>query len=290
MRLLPEQRQSMVGAVRRGFKKTLVAKVFGVSRKTVTTWFKRAKHSGRESFRDKKRKNREVKITLEVELAIIAMRTTFDWGTARIQQGLMELPDYAKKVILHCVQGLKLSRTSINEVLKKHGLNGYKKNYKHWKFFRAKRQNELWQADLEGPYSVQGKKYWFFVCIDDYSRYLLVAEQFDHAPTSIEITKLLDKLPQKPEKILTDNGPQFREKWKRWCNENDIEPLFAHPYYLQDKGKVERAIRNVSEEFIYLLKKFPLWLKGKIKAYREWYNNKRYHRGIKAIPITLYTV
>jgi len=40
-----------------------------------------------------------------------------------------------------------LSRTSINEVLKKHGLNGYKKNYKHWKFFRAKRQNELWQAD-----------------------------------------------------------------------------------------------------------------------------------------------
>jgi transposase len=280
----------MVGAVRRGFKKTLVAEVFDVSRKTVTTWSKRAKHRGRESFRDKKRENREVKIALEVELAIIAMRTTFDWGTARIQQGLMELPDYAKEVIQHCVQGLKLSRTSINEVLKKHGLNGYKKNYKHWKFFRAKRQNELWQADLKEPYSVQGKKYWFFVCIDDYSRYLLVAEQFDHAPTRIEITKLLKKLPKKPEKILTDNGPQFREKWKRWCNENHIESLFAHPYYPQDKGKVERAIRNVSEEFIYLLKKSPLWLKGKIKEYRGWYNNKRYHRGIKAIPITLYTV
>ena len=54
MRLLPEQRQSMVGAVRRGFKKTLVAEVFDVSRKTVTTWSKRAKHRGRESFRDKK--------------------------------------------------------------------------------------------------------------------------------------------------------------------------------------------------------------------------------------------
>ena len=44
----------------------------------------------------------------------------------------------------------------------------------------------------------------------------------------------------------------------------------------------------MSEEFIYLLKKFPLWLDGKIKEYKEWYNNKRYHRGIKAIPITLY--
>jgi transposase len=141
----------MVGAVRRGFKKTLVAEVFGVSRKTVTTWSKRVKHRGRESFGDKKRENREVKITLEVELAIIAMRTTFDWGTARIQQGLIDLPDYAKEVIQHCVQGLKMSRTSIKEVLKKHGLNGYKKNYKHWKFFRAKRQNELWQADQAIP-------------------------------------------------------------------------------------------------------------------------------------------
>jgi len=151
----------MVGAVRRGFKKTLVAEVFDVSRKTVTTWSERAKHRGRESFRDKKRENREVTITLEVELAIIAMRTTFDWGTARIQQGFMELPDYAKEVIPHCVQRLKLSRTSIDEVLKKHDLNGYKKNYKHWKFFRAKRRNELWQVDLKGPYSVQGKKYWW---------------------------------------------------------------------------------------------------------------------------------
>ena len=91
MRLLPEQRQSMVGAVRRGFKKTLVAEIFDVSRKTVTTWCKRAKYRGRKSFRDKKRENREVKITLKVELAIIAMRTTFDWRTARIQQQLMEL-------------------------------------------------------------------------------------------------------------------------------------------------------------------------------------------------------
>jgi len=80
---------------------------------------------------------------------------------------------------------------------------------------------------------------------------LLIAEQFDHAPTRIEITKLLEKSPKKPKKILTDNGPQFREEWKRWCNENHVEPLFAHSYYPKDKEKVERAIRNVSEEFIF---------------------------------------
>ena len=56
-------------------------------------------------------------------MAIIALRTTFEWGTARIQHGLIDLPDYAKGVIQHCAQGLKLPRTSINEVLKKHNLN-----------------------------------------------------------------------------------------------------------------------------------------------------------------------
>ena len=79
MRLLPEQRRSMVDAVRRGLKKTLVAEVYNVSRKTVTKWCKRAHHRGRESFKDKKPVRREAKITLEVELAFIVIRTTFDW-------------------------------------------------------------------------------------------------------------------------------------------------------------------------------------------------------------------
>jgi len=279
----------MVDAVRRGFTKTLVAAVYNVSRKTVTKWCKRAHHRGRESYRDKKPERSESKITLGVELTILALRTTFDWGTARIQQGLIALPEYAREVIPHCVKALNLSRTSINDVLKRHGLNGYKKKYKHWEFFRAKRANELWQADLKGPYSVQGKRYWFFVCIDDYSRYLLVAEHFNHAPTSRELMNSLEALPQKPEKILTDNGPQFREEWKHWCAEHHIEPLFAHPYYPQDKGKIERAIRNLNEEFIYHLKKFPQWLNGKIKEYQRWYNTERYHRGIKALPASLYS-
>ncbi|KXA96205.1 hypothetical protein AKJ37_05820 [candidate division MSBL1 archaeon SCGC-AAA259I09] len=72
----------------------------------------------------------------------------------------------------------------------------------------------------------------------------------------------MEKLRRKPEKILTDNGNQFKLKWKRWCRDNEIETLFAHPYYPQDKGKVERTIKNVAEEFVKLLNKFPEWLKN----------------------------
>lgn len=285
MRLTVEERRLIGKAVDRGVKKTSVAEVLGVTRKTVYKWDKRRKH-----LKDRARKPKESKITIEIEISILALRNGFDWGTARIQQGLFCLPEYMLEVIPNCVQGVKLSRPTINGVLKKHKLNGYKKQEKEWKFIHAKEPNELWQIDLKGPYTVQGKKYHFAVCIDDYSRYIIVAEQFDHVPTSKELQEVMRPhiLEHKPKSILSDNGPQFRKQWEKWCKDNNINPIFAHPYYPQDKGKVERAIGSISQEFIYHLKKFPEWLHGKLKSYKEWFNEKRFHRGISAIPFQLF--
>ena len=118
----------------------------------------------------------------------------------------------------------------------------------------------------------------------------MLAEQFDHDLSTAEITGLLERLDRKPEGILTDNGGQFKDSWERWCKDNKITAHFAHPYYPQDKGKVERCIRNLNQEFIYHLRRFPGWLKGKIHEYREWYNRCRYHRGIEGMPAELYGV
>lgn len=283
MRLTPEQRFLIGNAVDRGVNKFLVAKVFGVTRKTVYKWIKR-----RKQLKDRKRRAKK-KITLNAELSILSIRNMFNWGTARIQQALQSLPGFMKKIFINpIVQGFKVSRTAINDILRKHRLNGYQNTIKTWKFFRAKEPNELWQLDIKGPFIVQGKKYWMIVCIDDYSRYLLIAECFDHCPTTNEITGLLDKLSNKPKKLLTDNARHFAEQWKSWCRWNGIEPLFAHPYYPQDKGKVERAIRNIAEEFVNLLKKFPGWLLD-IKDYIKWFNEKRFHRGINSVPKELFT-
>jgi predicted DNA-binding transcriptional regulator AlpA len=165
MRTTPDQRRSIVDAVKRKISTNVVAKVFNVSRSTIWRWCKRVHHPGRESFKDKKRIRRPKKITLEVELSILALRTTFSWGTARIQQALVSLPDFMKEGVNGCVQGRSLSRTAINQVLRKHGLNGYEREQKSWKFFRAKEPDELWQLNLKGPFTVQGQKYWFVVCI-----------------------------------------------------------------------------------------------------------------------------
>jgi hypothetical protein len=46
------------------------------------------------------------------------------------------------------------------------------------------------------------------------------------------------------------------------AGKNGVEPLFAHPYYQQDKEKIGRTTRNVTEEFVDLLRKFPEWLQN----------------------------
>jgi hypothetical protein len=233
------------------------------------------------------------KITVEVEASILFLRQNFKWGTARIQQGLIKLPSFMKEEIeltfeFNCIQDFDLSREAINNILKKHGLNGYSKKWKKWKFFRAKCPNELWQVDLK-EFKFEGRKYYLLVVIDDYSRFILQLELFDHCPTTKELTSAMQKLNIKPVSILSDNGGQFREQWKEWCIEQGINPLFAHPYYPQDKGKVERTIRNVSEEFVYLLTQFKKWFNCRcFEEYRRWFNEDRYHRGIKDFPTNLY--
>lgn len=284
MRLTPDQRRLIGDAVARTNNKSLVARVFGIDRKTVRKWSKRRKH-----LKDRKRKPKKPKVTLEIELSVLGMRTLFSWGTDRIKKGLMNLPPFMRGVLPNCIQGASLSRPTINKVLRKHKLNGYERKSEGWKFFRAEKPNELWQLDPKGPVTIQGKKYWFVICIDDYSRYVLAAAQLNHEPSTPEIGQIIQPYVKKhkPEGILTDNSP-FKDEWDNWCKENGIEPLHAHPYYPQDKGKVERTIRNFTEEFINLIKKFPDWLKGKIKPYKNWFNHKRYHNGIQNYPAKLY--
>jgi transposase InsO family protein len=287
VRLNPSIRGLFGKLIKKGLTVTRIANLLDTTRQTVHRWLKRAKHVGREYYKDKPRAPKQRKVTEKVEVSILALRNTLMWGTARIQQGLIKLPDFIREAT-GCVQGVSLSRESINNVLTRHGLNGYLHTYKRWRFFRAMEPDELWQIDFKGPYRVQGRRYWFLVVIDDFSRYLVAARQFDHDPSTEEVTSVLGRLRRRPGAILSDHGPQFREMWRRWCAVHLVEPLYAHPSYPQDKGKVERCIQSLNREFVNHLRRFPEWLDGKLQRYREWFNRSRYHRGVKAFPADLY--
>jgi len=236
MRLKPEQRLLLGKLARQDISKNVLMLSFSVSRTTVWYWGKQNLHSVSDIPH-----NYAGKITTEAEITILFLRG-LGYGCARIKQRLFSAPDIEINKTEVYVQGLEVSRQTVYNVLKKHGLNGYfnRKNQKAWKFFRAKCPDELWQLDMK-EFKFEGKKYYFIVCIDDYSRDLICLKLLDHCPTTNEITSALQKLSIKPKKILTDNGSQFRDQWKLWCKEKEVEAIFAHAYYPQDKGKVERT-------------------------------------------------
>jgi len=204
VRLSPDIRGAFKKLVKKGLNVTRIAYLFDTTRQTVHRWLNRAKHVGKEYFKDKPRTPKPSKVTAEVELSILSLRSTFKWGTARIQQGLYCLPPFMLNSV-KCVQGVELSRETINRVLARNNQNGYQNEYKRWKFFRASAPDELWQIDFKGPFIVQGKKYWFLVCIDDYSRFIIAEEQFDHELTTAETVAVLERQGRLQKAILSDH-------------------------------------------------------------------------------------
>jgi len=77
--LSPDIRGAFGKLVKKGLAVSRIAELFDTTRQTVHRWLKRAKHVGRESYKDKPRKPKPAKVTEEVELSILKMRTTFKW-------------------------------------------------------------------------------------------------------------------------------------------------------------------------------------------------------------------
>lgn len=283
-RLKPEQRRLIGTWIKLKISIKLIATLLSCSRVTIWYW----KNQDLRTRFDIPRNYRS-KITIEAEITILFLRS-LGYGCARIQQRLNSAPEIELNKAEVFIQGLIVSRQTIYNVLKKHKLNGYsKKHKKAWKFFRAKYANELWQLDMK-EFKFEGKKYYFVVCIDDYSRFLLRMQLFEHAPNIPEISQTIEPLVKKyhPEKILTDNSP-FKDNWRYWCKEQGIEAVFAHPYYPQDKGKVERTNRNIAEEVVNIIIIFHKLLSNQeIEGWINWFNEKRYSHGVKAYPAELY--
>lgn len=299
--LTPEIRNLIIKAYRRGHRVKDIAYMFDVHRWTVWKWVKRARHPGRKNLRDRSKKPhiRHRKITPLIEEAILLLRDRFSWGTYRIKINILSPPQYIRyfleTTLGYSWRPIDLSRQGINNVLKKHRRNGspYKKNKKDWKFFRAEYPNDMWQIDIKGPFLLNGERFKALVILDDYSRYLLSAGLFKSVTTDIITQELVHCIEtySEPNSILSDNGPQFREQFENWCNQDDrqIKVVHAPPFYPQCKGKIERCIRNFNEEFIRLDKVFenPQIL---LEEYQEWYNNERYHLGINNCPANIFFI
>jgi transposase InsO family protein len=146
------------------------------------------------------------------------LRSAFNWGTQRIKVNIENQHPYILH-LLETVNGekwkpIRLSRQAINNVLKKHKLNGspYGELW-HWRRFQAERPDALWQIDIRGPFSIGGERKLALVRVDDNSRFLVSCTLHKNI-TSQDVIKCLKAIiirGRKPTKVLVDFGLQFRK-------------------------------------------------------------------------------
>lgn len=126
------------------------------------------------------------------------------------------------------------------------------------KCFEAPFVNDLWMADFSpGPSLVAaegGKTIATFLCviIDDHSRLIPYAAYYLRADTQAFHHALKEAVRRRglPAKLYTDQGGPFTNDHTRVvCANLGIRLLHAKPYHAWSKGKVERVLYTIQQDF-----------------------------------------
>jgi transposase InsO family protein len=131
--------------------------------------------------------------------------------------------------------------------------------------------------DYCGPYptSISNKRY-VLVVIDQFTKFVHLTP-CTHANAQTAYRVLYEKIICNygtPQKILTDNGSHFRNKWlAAVCTEFKIAQTFSSPYYPQGDGQVERFMRNMNDSLSALCVDNPTLWCSYIPGVQCAYNN-----------------
>ena len=257
---------------------SIICKRYGTSRKNYYKWKKRYKEKGIEGLSDLSKRPHNIKyrkVTTEIQETILDLRLTKRFGCNRIKFRL-------KRII-----GLSLSTRTIYKILKRHGLNILKCQYRkrRYKRFAMKHPNDMVQMDILGPFylSNSSQRNYVISCLDDCSR--KVASSWSERKRSKDVLNVLEDwiiINGKPKKIMHDNGKQFTSNiFKRFLVHNHIKDKRIPNSYPQLQGKIEAYNKIVKKEFL-ALEDIPNIEDGKLRydMFVRAYNETREHRGI----------
>lgn len=260
-----------------------ICKRYGVSRKTYYKWKNRYKQKGIDGLSDLSRRPHTIKynkkITSEVEETILDLRLTKRFGCSRI------------KFRLRKALRISLSTRTIYKMLKRHGLNILRCQYRkrRYKRFALKHPNDMVQMDILGPFYTNnsGERNYIISCLDDCSR--KVTSKWCERKRSADILNVLEDwimVNGKPTKIMHDNGKQFTSNiFKRFLVHNHIKDKRIPNSYPQLQGKIEAYNKVVKNEFLALEDIILNIEDGKLRydMFVKAYNETREHGGINGL-------
>lgn len=147
--------------------------------------------------------------------------------------------------------------------------------------------NELWQCDLIGRVEAKDKSNKFIlVCVDHFTKWVDARViKYKSAEEIIKaMTDIIKKAPNKPKKIISDNGREFQNRQLQTVMARlGVVWDFASPYHHKSMGLVERANQTLWNK-IRLLSQFGKlsWERATAEAVKAM--NISFNRAIGTSP------
>ena len=276
--------------------RTLAPRPFSIPRKAAAGMLKRSirqlyrvlrrfKEEGIPGLRHRSRRPRTPPKTIprDIQVMVLAVREASTLGinhVAAIVNESLEREGRAERVC----------PSSVYNILVRNGvIERERRERKDWRRFEWGHPNRLIQADLTVLNGVQ-----ILTMVDDHSRKGWATTLKD--ADSETVHKAMGELvPYQYDNLLTDNGSQFCKEngsMRRYCEQYVREKhIWATPHHPQTLGKVS-AFQKGLKAFLKPRMKgsgnrrdMQRWT----RIYRDWYNNGRYHQGIKGTPEDRYS-
>lgn len=282
----------VVRASETGANVSALCREFGVSRRTGYRWLDRYRSVG--SLRGLSELSRRPlhspdRTPAELEARVIALRDQYDWGGRKLQ-------------VLLRREGIDLSESTINRILKRYGLVApWRSHRPAVRRFERERCNELWQMDFKGDYRLDRGRCYPLSLLDDHSRYvvgLYAVSELDTATVEHCLVSTFERYGV-PEAMLMDHGIPW------WGNSNakgltrlsvgllrqNIRLCFSGIRHPQTQGKVERFHRTLSDDLRH--RGIPTTMPAfqqQLNRFRDLYNQVRPHEALNmTVPQESYT-
>jgi transposase InsO family protein len=274
---------------------SLLCRRFGISRKTGYKWLSLRRADPAASLADRSRRpvHWPTRTDDAMEQQVIALRQQHPaWGARKLKR---RLEDQSVPQVP--------ARSTINGILRRHGLIDAAQSPKHTALRRFERAapNELWQMDFKGDFATAGGRCHPLTVLDDHSRYNLVLKACDNQRTETVQAALTDamRLYGMPACLLSDNGPPFGGFRQAgyytalgvWLIRHGVSVAHGRPRHPQTQGKEERFHRTLNVEVIAM--RVFTGVGHCQEAFDDWrpvYNHQRPHEALDLqVPAKRYT-
>ncbi len=274
------------------FTKSDLCAQFGISRPTGDAILKRYRDEGWDALKERSRRHGLHPLTTpkEIEDAIVNKRKKHThWGARKIIVLLKRDPKIQ--------DGLIPSETTVNNIMKKHGLTIIRRKAKRrienqHPVYDPKEPNEIWSADFKGKFRLGNREYCHPLTIaDSFTRYLFAIQGLEY-PNTEGSKPIFDKTFCEnglPAYMHTDNGAPFGNSMSLrrmtqlsvWFMDLGITPVYSDPGCPQQNGRHERMHRDLKAEATRPPAMTLAVQQKRFDAFRNEYNSVRPHEALE---------